>query len=108
MGKRIVIKTPAARSNSSEGTRKRNNKKGKSPKPRTYRAAWCATCEQGAIDGQHINRTSPGVTAIDGQHINRLLEIYPVVFAGRYWSFIRSNIVVRRALALIKWVFVFR
>ena len=76
--------------------------------PPTESAAWCATCEQGAIDRQHINRTSPGVTAIDGQHINRLLEIYPVVFAGRYWSFIRSNIVVRRALALIKWVFVFR
>ena len=180
MGKRIVIKTPAARSNSSEGTRKGIEKKLKSlPTERkalntllkgnsdekdihaearratlcqtespTESTAWCATCEQGSNEedrdappgetikvkwikfrcdlfgrmvpnGQEcypcfdvrrksFNRASPGVTAIDGQHINHLLEIYPVVFAGRYWSFIRSNIVVRRALALIKWVFVFR
>ena len=74
--------------------------------PPTESAAWCVTCEQGS--NEEDRDASPGVTAIDGQHINRLLEIYPVVFAGRYWSFIRSNIVVRRALALIKWVFVFR
>ena len=50
MVKRNVTNTSAARSNSSEDTRKRNNKTGKSPKPRTYHAAWCATCGQGPND----------------------------------------------------------
>ena len=81
----------------------------KPAEPRFARPSRLPSLRHGVrLANRAFNRASPGVTAIDGQHINRLLEIYPVVFAGRYWSFIRSNIVVRRALALIKWVFVFR
>ena len=55
MGKRIVIKTLAARSNSSEGTRKGIEKKLKSLP--TERVAWCATCRQGSNDH---DRDAPG------------------------------------------------
>ena len=55
MGKRILIKTPAARSNSSEGTRKGIEKKLKSLP--TERVAWCATCRQGSNDH---DRDAPG------------------------------------------------
>ena len=56
MGKRIVIKTLAARSNSSEGTRKGIKKKLKSLP--TEHEARCKTCEQGSND--HDRDAPPG------------------------------------------------
>ena len=93
MGKRILIKTPAARSNSSEGTRKGIEKKLKSLP--TERVAWCATCEQGS--NEEDRDAPPGETIKvkwikfrrnwSGRMVPKGQECYPCFYARRkFWA----------------------
>ena len=93
MGKTLARKTSVStRSNSSQGTRQRSDKKEKSPKPPPVSTLWCAACEQrsneedrDAPPGEKIKVVWPESRL--GHKVPQGQECYPCFYVRRkFWA----------------------